>query len=411
MTKRQANGAVLYVRVSTDEQADGPFNLINQEKKCRNYCAQNGLRVVEVFVDLGKSARTTERPEFKRMLDFCKTNKRDVGYVVVQDLSRFARNLHDQAETIHTLGVSGIMLRSTYESNIDESAAGVLAANIYGAFHQYFSDSLSEKMKDRTRQAASAGRFPWRAPIGYVNIGGKDGPNIKPDSERAHFIARAFELMGTGKYKKTEVLQMVTAQGLKTPIRKTQKGQTTGGKALTPQTFQAVLRNPLYAGWINLPSDPSFEPAQGMHEPIVTQELFDRVQDVLAGRKPSIAPKRKFNPELPLKFFVKCEACGTPITGGFAQGRSKKKYGHYWCRKPRCRAVKVRKEQLETEFISKLRTLQPKDDTLSDFPKVAAKVWNSKQGDCEKQRKKLLAKLEECRVLKSDCSSQSYAAK
>ena len=228
------------------------------------------------------------------------------------------------------------------------------------------------------------------------------GANIKPDPHTAHLITRALELMATGKYKKTEVLKIVTNEGLKTPARQTQKGRTAGGKPLTAQTFQAVLRNQLYAGWITLPSDPAFEPVRGIHEPLVTQQIFDRVQDVLDGRRPSIAPKRKFNPELPLKFFVKCEACGTPITGGFAQGRSKKKYGHYWYRKPKCRAVKVRKEQLETEFISRLRTLQPKDDTFADFPKVAAKVWNSKQGDFEKQRAKLAARLNEYRALKAE---------
>ena len=64
--------------------------------------------------------------------------------------------------------------------------------------------------------------------------------------------------------------------------------------------------------------------------------------------------------------------------------------------------MKVSKEQLEAEFISKLRTLRPKDDMLADFPKVAAKVWNSKQGDLEKQRIKLLGQLEEHRALKSE---------
>jgi site-specific DNA recombinase len=234
-----------------------------------------------------------------------------------------------------------------------------------------------------------------------VNIGGKAGANIRPDPQTANFIAHAFELMASGKHKKTEVLQMLTAEGLLTPTRKTQRGRATGGKALTPQTFHAVLRNSLYAGWITLPSDPTFEPVRGLHQPIVTQETFDRVQDVLDGRRPSIAPKRKFNPELPLKHFVKCDHCGKPITGGFPRGRSKR-YGHYWCYQQDCKAIKVRKEQLETEFVAKLKTLRPKNDTLADFPKVAATVWNSKQGDMEKKRTKLLAQLEDHRALKSE---------
>ena len=402
MIKRQENGAVLYIRVSTDEQASGPYNLRNQEQRCKAYCAERELSVIEVFVDPGESARSADRPEFQKMIAFCKKHKRDVGYVVVQDMSRFARNLADQMQTIGELANCGVFVRSANETSIDESPEGKMQSSILGTFNEYFSNSLSRRMQTRIRQSASAGRFPWKAPIGYINVGGKDGANIEPDPKTAPLIARAFELMASGRYKKTEVLQIVTAEGLLTPVRKTQKGKTTGGKALTPQTFQAVLRNPLYAGWITLPSDPTFEPVRGQHEPLVTQELFDRVQDVLDGRRPSVAPKRKFNPELPLKFFVKCETCGTPITGGFARGRSKKRYGHYWCRKKECRAVKIRKERLEREFLSKLKSLQPKDETLADFPTIAAKVWNSKQGGIEKQRSKLFARLEEHRALKSE---------
>src|ERR1039457_4307073 len=165
MQKGKGSWAVLYIRVSTDEQANGPLNLDNQEKRCREYCQRQAWQVVEVFIDSGESARTVDRPEFQRMLAYCRAHRRDVRYVVVQDLSRFARNNQDQAQTIGELGRIGVLLRSTYESNIDETAAGKLAANIFGTFNQYFSDALSEKMRDRTRQSASSGRFPWRVQI------------------------------------------------------------------------------------------------------------------------------------------------------------------------------------------------------------------------------------------------------
>src|SRR5215469_12854314 len=92
---QQPNGAVIYVRVSTDEQADGPLNLSNQEQKCRSYCSQKGYSVLHVFTDPGQSARTSDRPEFQRMLAYCKAHHREVGFVIVQDLSRFARNNRD----------------------------------------------------------------------------------------------------------------------------------------------------------------------------------------------------------------------------------------------------------------------------------------------------------------------------
>ena len=389
MKKGQENGAVLYVRVSTDEQADGPFNLINQEKRCSELCKQRGWPVVDVFIDRGESARSADRPEFKRMLAFCKTRRREVRYVVVQDLSRFARNLRDQVQAMAELLRIGILVRSANETNIDETASGKLAASILGGFNEYFSNSLSEKMKDRTRDSAASGRFPWRAPVGYVNIGGKEGPNIKPDGKRAPLIARAFELMATGRHKKTEVLKIVTDQGL----------MTASGKRLSPQTLQAVLRNPLYAGWVTLPSDESFEPVRGLHEPLISQDTFDRVQAILDGRKLTAAPKRKFNPAFPLKCLVRCAACDTPLTGGSCKGRTKE-YGRYWCRNRTCRVVKLSAERLEREFLALMRRLKPDVQTISQFPKIAARIWAEKQGDAEKQARKLQARIEDRKKLK-----------
>ncbi len=167
------NRAVLYVRVSTDDQANGPFNLRNQEQRCHDYCKQMGWQVVKVFIDRGESARSADRPEFQEMLSFCKAHRLDISCVIVQDLSRFARNIQDQAQTMADLLAIGILVRSANETNIDETASGKLAASILGSFNEYFSNSLSEKMKQRTRDAVAAGRFPWKAPIGYLNLSGE----------------------------------------------------------------------------------------------------------------------------------------------------------------------------------------------------------------------------------------------
>lgn len=118
-----------------------------------------------VFTDPGESGRSADRPEFQRMLAFCKAHRREVGYVVVQDMSRFARNLPDQADAMKALQDCGVRVRSIFEPNVDETAPGKLSANIHGSFNQYFSDSLSERMRERSRAAVLAGRWPWPAPL------------------------------------------------------------------------------------------------------------------------------------------------------------------------------------------------------------------------------------------------------
>ena len=112
----------------------------------------------------------------------------------------------------------------------------------------------------------------------------------------------------------------------------------------------------------------------------ILRRSHDTVQRVLSGRKLSSAPKLKHNPAFPLKHFVKCGVCGTPLTGGMNKGKVKH-YANYWCRNSECRAVKVSKSVLESEFIEHLRTLRPEAATFAQFPAIAADVWARRRGD------------------------------
>lgn len=138
-----------------------------------------------------------------------------------------------------------------------------------------------------------------------------------------------------------------------------------------------------------------------MHSPIVSQELFDTVQQVLSGRKLSSAPKRKQNPAFPLKHFVKCGVCGTPLTGEMNKGKLKH-YPNYWCRNSDCRAVRVSKPVLESEFVAYLGTLRPEIATVAQFPAIAAELWARRQGDSNASTKEFDSQLEEQKTLKAE---------
>ncbi len=197
------------------------------------------------------------------------------------------------------------------------------------------------------------------------------------------------ELYATGGYTKIQVLKIITDKGLRT-----KRGQT-----LTAQTFDAMLRKPIYAGWVYSSGVP--ERVKGLHDSIVSEELFETVQRVLSGRRLVIAPKRKYNPAFPLKHFVKCGACGTPLTGGMNKGKLKH-YANYWCRNSNCRAVKVSKSVLESEFVEYLRTLRPDEETIAEFPEIASKVWARRNADASAMIKKFKTSLEEQKMLKAE---------
>jgi site-specific DNA recombinase len=174
--------------------------------------------------------------------------------------------------------MGNVRLRSTGESNIDETAARNLAANLSGAFKQFYSESFAQKQRVRKRDAVKRGRVPWKAPLGYINIRSKNGSNITPDPERAPHILAAFRLIGIEGLTKLAALKVVNEKGL----------TTLHGTRVSERTFDHILMNPVYAGWVTLPSDQEFEPVRGLHEAIVPQELFDRVQAILIVKKPAI---------------------------------------------------------------------------------------------------------------------------
>jgi site-specific DNA recombinase len=129
------NGAVTYARVSTAEQANTNHSLPNQQRKFQDSCTRNKLPIIAEFVDRGESARTADRPEFQRMFQYCKANRQKISHLIIADLSRLARNVLDQGNTVVALAELNIKLVSYDEPNLDESAAGNLLKNVLGSMH------------------------------------------------------------------------------------------------------------------------------------------------------------------------------------------------------------------------------------------------------------------------------------
>jgi site-specific DNA recombinase len=352
-----AKGAVLYARVSTKEQAQQNNSLPVQEGKFRDFCTRTGLEVIKMFIDK-QSARTDERPQFQAMLMFCRQNRKRIACVVVADLSRLARNVADQAHTISTLAQLGIKLESIDEPNLDGTATGKLSANVLGAVNQFFSDSLSERTKYRMEALVKTGRFLWPAPLGYLNVDKK----LVGDPERAPLVRKAFELMSSGSCPTGDaVLKMVTGMGLRTKK----------GRAVKKQTFARMLSNELYAGGI-VSKDVR---VKGVHDPIVPEHLFQTVQDKLNGKS---SPHKRQSEEFPLRGIVRCAKCGKNLTVGWAKGR-KERYAHYWCWTKGCRAVGLRREELEGQFVDLLSRMQPTAELIAKLPELAAREWEERK--------------------------------
>lgn len=369
--------AVIYCRVSTKEQVQN-LSLPTQLKACRAYCDHNGFDVVEEFEDRGESAKTTDRPEFQRLLAFCRANKRRVQYVVVYNISRFSRKTQDHLVIRALLAQLGILLRSVNEP-LGEDPVGKLTETMLSAIAQFDNDQKAARTKAGMLAALERGRWTWRPPLGYLSGSARSGEaSLRPDPDRAHHVRRAFELVGSGRCTVNDALRAVTAAGL--------RSQT--GKPLTPQTFGALLKNPICAGWLTVRSL-GVNRVRGDFEALIAEPLFERVQRAL--KRPGDRSQRHRNhPGFPLRRFVRCGECNTPLTGSAPRGRSKS-YPYYHCR--RCKRVSIRTESLERQFVGLLESLKPRHEVMTLFRAIVTDIWKTRFADARIARASLDGRL------------------
>src|SRR6266851_6241728 len=231
-------GAVTYIRVSTKEQTEN-LSLSTQLKACEEYCERQGFKVLARFREEGESAKTADRTELQKLLQFCRTNKGRVQFVVVFNLTRFARDKYDHFALRAHLKSLGISLRSATEP-IDDTSTGKLMEGVLAAFAQFDNDVRSDRTRAGMRAALELGRWTFPAPLGYLNTPKWSGKSLVPDPERATFVTQAFEDFATGRFTKQEILARVTELGLR----------TRRGHKLTSQQFGRMLQNKVYAGII-----------------------------------------------------------------------------------------------------------------------------------------------------------------
>src|SRR4030095_7634914 len=205
---------IIYCRVSTKEQAQN-LSLATQERECRLYCQRQGFHVDRVFIEEGESAKTVNRPEFQKLLLYCRENKRKIGYVVVYSLSRFSRHTTDHHQIKALLSSFGVRLRSATEP-IDDSSSGKFIESMIAAVAQFDNDQRSERTIAGMKAASQQGRWTFPAPIGYCNITTNGVCRLEPDPIRAPVIKMAFELFASGRFDQDQVLRRITAEGLRT---------------------------------------------------------------------------------------------------------------------------------------------------------------------------------------------------
>lgn len=354
----EAKNAVLYLRVSTEEQVDN-YSLGTQEEICTNEAKRKGYEILRIYREEGKSAKTIKgRPVLLEMLEFCRLHRKTVDAVIVYRIDRISRQTLDFLNIRLKLSNYNIKLISTSEP-IGNSPAERFMEKIFASSAEFENDIRSERAKNGLRARFLSGLTNATPPFGYKNESGYAVKDFKSWDK----IKKAWEIMATGSKSLSEMAKCMNEWGLKQNFKNQEY-------PIRAAALNKTFRNKFYMGILT--SKKYTEEVRGQHVPMITEELFNKVQSVLDGRNTHKVSLRKTrdNPDFPLRRFIKCGICGYGLTGGWSKGRCKK-YPYYKCI-GRC-TKSVPRANLEESTITFLNNIRFTPQGLEFFKKILFK--------------------------------------
>lgn len=295
---------VIYIRVSTDEQAKHGYSIVAQQERLDAFCKSQGWNIIGTYIDDGYSAKDLNRPHFQKMMDRIKQGNVDV--LLVYRLDRLTRSVLDLYQVLNTLEAYNCKFRSATEVYDTTSAMGKLFITLVAAIAQWERENTAERVSMGMEKKAKLGEWPGGTPpYGYK----LENEKLVIDEEEAKVVK--------------EIFKMAETTGFYTIARKlTEKGYLTrSGENWHVDTIRGIANNPVYAGYIryneggkNYKKPPRKQKLyEGKQEKIISREDFWNLQDYLDKRR-SYGGKREVS-NYYFSTILKCGRCGSSMSG------------------------------------------------------------------------------------------------
>ena len=268
----------VYVRKSSERGLDMEFNsLDNQELACKSYIASQafqGWEYVKTYSDAAISGGTMARPGLQEMLDDVRDGK--VNCVLVYKIDRLSRSIYDfkrmMKEDFEPHKCDLVSITQSFDTS---TAMGKLTLNMLLSFAEFEREVASERVRDKMRATKSKGLWVGGVPpLGYDIQFGK---LIVNETER-ETVNKIFNTY-LASHSLLDCRDRIAALGIHGKQWTTGKGETRGGREMTTNIIERILKNQIYLG--KLPNKSTGEVFDGQHPAIITQELFDAVQQKL----------------------------------------------------------------------------------------------------------------------------------
>ena len=316
----------IYVRLSIENSGkdDDGDSIANQISFCKAYLAEHtDLKLYDIYEDNGEKGTNFDRPAFKRMMDDIRGGK--VKCVLVKDLSRFGRDYIEAGEYLEKIfpfmGIRFISITDGYDSLTCDDAEGALMIPLKNMINDVYAKDISRKIITSFRARQEKGEFlPAFAPYGYVKSK-EVAYRYEIDQETAPYVRMIFEWKAEG-VSHNEICKRLNDMGAVTPARrKVDLGIWRAEKykhtVWHGRTIIDIMKNPTYTGCIvygRIPKslyegikmhrapEEEWRYVPDAHEPIISQELFDKVQKMFADRAEKF--KAKMDENAPLRELV-----------------------------------------------------------------------------------------------------------
>ena len=321
--------AGLYYRLSQEDERQGEsVSIDNQRTILRKYAEERGFEIHDEYIDDGISGTTFQRPEVQRLLDDAKTG--GINTIIVKDLSRFGRNYIEVGQYVDyvfpAFGIRFIAIQDNVDTENRDSGAMEMMP-IMNVFNEWHAANTSKKIRAVLKSNAREGKYHARkAPYGYVKSDTEKKTPIV-DEEAAAVVKRIFEMRASG-LSPHKIADKLNEDKIPNPSKYSFDKYGIVGKRnhFNLWAFCAVnsiLRNPTYLGhmaqqrWGSVSyknhkrykkDESEWIVVKNTHEPIITQELWDKVREVEKSVAQGRKTKRGYTH--PLSGFLFCADCG-----------------------------------------------------------------------------------------------------
>jgi site-specific DNA recombinase len=357
----------IYIRVSTEDQAKEGYSLEVQREYLESFAKREGLEIFKVYQDDGISGYSTERPALKELLKDAKGRKFDLA--LVYKIDRFSRNLKDLLNLVDELSSSGVGFKSATEPFDTTTSAGKLMFQQLGSFAEFERNRIAERVFPGMVKGVQRGNWQGAryAPYGYTYT--KEKKLLEIDDDETKVVKLIYTMFLYDKSIRS-ITEYLTRKGYRN--RK--------GNIFSTKLIGDILKNRIYTGklvwnahfydktqktkkgyrYVKNPPEKIII-SQGKHQPIISEEDFELVQEKLKARR--VERRKKVN-DYPLSGLLYCAKCNHKYLGisSISNHRTGVKKRWYRCVGPyrsfiRCKNKSVKAYEIESEVAEILETL------------------------------------------------------